>query len=82
MENMDSTILAALGTIVAAGGTAITTIYRLLVSKLNDCEEKHSVQTAELISVSKRVSTLEGRQQVIDEIAAKKTEHEKRHKSE
>lgn len=73
---MDSTILAALSAIVAAGGTAITTIYRLLVSKLNDCEEKHSIQTAELIDVSKRVSTLEGRQQVIDEIAKERQKSE------
>lgn len=57
---MDSTILAALGTIVAAGGTAITTIYKLLVSKLDDCEKKHSVQTSELIAVSVRVARLEG----------------------
>jgi len=77
---MDAATATAIGTATGAGATAITAVWKLLTSKLNECEGKHEAATAELLVVSKRVASVEGQLRGWD--AARKKQEQDRASSE
>jgi len=61
VSDMDAQTISAIGGATAAGFTAITAVYRRLTTKLDDCESKHAATSAELLVVSTRMASVEGR---------------------
>ena len=68
---MDAQTISAIGATTAGAFTAITAVYRRLTTKLDDCEKRNEVETAELLVVSTRVASVEGRMKGFEEGKAK-----------
>jgi hypothetical protein len=71
VSDMDAQTISAIGGATAAGFTAITAVYRRLTTKLDDCESKHAATNAELLIVSTRMASVEGRMEGFEEGKAK-----------
>jgi len=58
-----------------AAGTAligaIATLWRIVIKRANDCEQKHEKTTGELMNMKEEVGELKGRVQIAEQIVPK-----------